>query len=271
MAELGMRCLGPFEDFYLKIRCLTLRAPPNSLAVIDCSANLCPVQFPKMLRNTFLALVGLLLLQLAVTAQAPAKRESYDALLERVKKQDQTVSFFDLRMAYTETKAYAPYGGDKEARKAMFAALNAKQYELSVAASEKVLEANYLDLNAHFAAYVSHRELGHAEKSNFHKYVFQGLLKSINDSGDGKTMETAFVVISVDEEYVWFNYMGLRMANQSLVEDKGHHYDKMTATDPKTGQPVSFYFNIDKPWNWLGGSLKSKSNPGVSLGDPVKQ
>ena len=199
-----------------------------------------------------------LLLPLCAAAQPPAAKESYETLLERVKKQDPAVDFTALRLAYTETKQYSPYAGDKENRKAMFAALNAKQYEAALAASEKMLAANYVDMNAHFGAFVSHRELGHSEKSDFHKYVFQNLMKSVSDSGDGKTMETAFVVISVDEEYVWFNFMGLRVALQALVEDKGHHYDKMTGKDPKTEETSTYYFNIDKPFDWLGSSLKKK-------------
>jgi hypothetical protein len=211
-----------------------------------------------MLKKILVAVISLLVLQTFVTAQQPAKKESYETLLERVKKQDTSVNFTDLRLAYTETKEYNPYAGQTDDRKAMFAALNAKDYAAALAASEKMLAANYIDMNAHFGAFVSHRELGHTEKSDFHKYVFQNLIKSVTDSGDGKTMETAFVVISVDEEYVWFNFNGLRVTNQSLVDEKGHRYDRMTATDPKTDQTASYYFNIDKPWNWLGNSLKGK-------------
>lgn len=211
-----------------------------------------------MLRKSTL-IICCLLLPLCASAQQPAAKDSYETLLERVKKQDPAVDFTALRLAYTETKQYSPYSGDKESRIAMFAALNAKQYETALAASEKMLGANYVDMNAHFGAYVSHRELGHTQKSDFHKDVFQKLMKSVNDSGDGKAMETAFVVISVDEEYVWFNFMGLRPGSQSLVEDKGHHYDKITAKDPKTEQTNTYYFNIDKPFNWLGSSLKEKA------------
>ena len=47
---------------------------------------------------------------------APAKA-NYEALLERVKKKDQSVDFQELRLAYTDTANYSPYGGDREARK----------------------------------------------------------------------------------------------------------------------------------------------------------
>jgi hypothetical protein len=213
---------------------------------------------PDMFRKISFILFCLLLLQAAGQAQKPGEKVSYETLLERVKKQDTSVNFQDLRLAYTETKQYNPYGGDRETRKAMFTALNAAHYDQALSFSEEILAANYLDINAHFGAYVANRELGHAEKSDYHKDIFQRLLKSISESGDGKTIETAFIVISTDEEYALFNFMGLRPTAQALIEDKGHRYDKMTVTDPKNDQSITFYFNIDKPFNWLGNSLKSK-------------
>lgn len=210
-----------------------------------------------MFRKTTFIVLSLLLLQTAGLAQKPVEKVKYDTLLERVKRQEE-VDFQELRFAYTETKQYDPYGEDRETRTAMFAALSGKQYEQALLSSEKILTANYLDVNGHFAAYVAHRELGNADKADYHKNIVQKLLKSISDSGDGKTIATAFVVISTGEEYALFNYLGVRATAQALIEDKGHHYDKMTVKDPKTELEAVYYFNVDKPFNWLGNSLKSK-------------
>jgi hypothetical protein len=138
----------------------------------------------------------------------------------------------------------------------MFAALNAKEYEQSLEPAGKILAKNYVDLNAHFVSYVANRELGRTERATFHKFMFDGLMKSITGHGDGKTPETAFVVISTDEEYVLFNFLGLRPAGQSLVNQDGHSYDRMAANDPKTNESLVYFFNIDKPFNWLSQSLK---------------
>jgi hypothetical protein len=209
-----------------------------------------------MIRKSAFIVFCLLLVQSVAAGQQPAAKGLYETLLERVKKQDPAVDFKELRIAYTETKDYSPYGGDSENRTAMFAALKAEEYEKALASSEKILAANYLDINAHFVAYAANRHLGHSDKADYHKYVFENLIKSISNSGDGKTMETAFFVISTDEEYALFNFMGLRPTGQALIEDKGYHYDKMTALDPKTEQSSTYFFNIDKPFNWLGNSLK---------------
>jgi hypothetical protein len=192
-----------------------------------------------------------------LSASQAAAKTTYEALLERVKKRDQTVDFQELRFAYTDTKVYGPYGGDAASRRNMFASLKANQYDKVLETATAILSSNYLDIMGHFGSFVAHRELGHADLSAYHRFVFEGLLNSIKNSGDGKTIETAFVVISTDEEYALFNYLGLRPADQALVKEKGHTFDRLTAVDPKTNQTLVYFFNIDKPFNWLGKSLKN--------------
>jgi len=199
----------------------------------------------------------LLLVFLPVAAQQPSAG-SYELLLEKLKRNDRAIDFKALRVAYTETKLYSPYGSDREPRKLMFESLHNKAFDKTLENAEKLLLSNYLDLNGHFGALVAHRELGHAEKFEYHRFVFDGLLNSIKNSGDGKTTPTAMMVISTDEEYVLLNYLGLRTVKQALINENGHHYDAMTVVDPKTNQTSVYYFNIDKPFNWLGNSLKPK-------------
>jgi len=218
-----------------------------------------------MMRKLASALFILVLLSLVAfsSTQDPAKSSAQDSakrsfalLLERAKKSDATLDFKELRLAYTETSDYSPYGGDRESRKKMFAALNAKEFDAAVESAEKILAKNFVEINAHFVAYVAHRESGRAEKATFHKFMFDGLVKSITSSGDGKTAETAYVVITTDEEYTLFNILGLRSVGQALITQNGHSYDRMTVTNPKTNETVTCFFNIDKPFNWLGESLK---------------
>ncbi|MDT7687504.1 MAG: hypothetical protein QOE46_263 [Acidobacteriota bacterium] len=129
-------------------------------------------------------------------AQAKTGADKYVELLDKLKKGDRTVDFRELRMTYTETKDYNPYGNDRAERQAMFAALSNKKWDEVLKHSEKMLEKNYVDLNAHYGAYVAQREKGNAEKADFHKFVLTGLVDSIRGKGDGKSMEQAFVVIS---------------------------------------------------------------------------
>src|SRR5438132_558402 len=96
-------------------------------------------------KSILLFILLMLLAPLAVAQpQAPAKNP-YEVLLESVKKSDASVDFKELRLAYTETSAYSPYGGDRESRQAMFAALNAHDYDKTLENAEKILAKNYLD------------------------------------------------------------------------------------------------------------------------------
>ena len=38
---------------------------------------------------------------------------------------------------------------------------------------------------------------------------------------------------------------------QSLLSIGGHYYDKLDATNPKTNEKVTLYFNIDRPYGSL--------------------
>ena len=66
---------------------------------------------------------------------------NYESLLEKVKKGDAKVDFKALRMAFTETSAYAPYGPDSAEREAMFDALGKRDYSKAAQLAEVVLRA----------------------------------------------------------------------------------------------------------------------------------
>lgn len=180
----------------------------------------------------------------------------YKELLDKLKKGERDVDFTELRMSYTETADYSPYGDDSETRQAMFAAINSGKWDDALKHSAKLLEKNYVDINGHFGAFAANMRKGDAERADFHKFVVRGLLDSVRSGGDGKSVEHAFVVISTDEEYALLNSLGLRTTNQALLNSGGHAYDRLSAIDPETKQTYDFYFQIDIPFGWLGRSLK---------------
>ena len=69
------------------------------------------------------------------------------------------------------------------------------------------------------------------------------LLSAVRATGDGRSKETAFHVISVVDEYGIMDVFGLSLKMQSLVEDKGQSYDVMELEENKYGLE-SMYFNI---------------------------
>ncbi len=182
--------------------------------------------------------------------KSPDAKKRYRELLEKAKK-GEAVDFREMRLAYFETPEYSPLTGMFDYR-ALNGALGQGDYAAAVKTAEAVLERNFVDLNAHMVAYIAHRETKNEEKAKYHRAISEGLLDSIKATGDGKSPETAFEVISISEEYAMFRAMGVRAVKQSLVQDKGHSYDAVVVVDPRTNQQTTYYFNVDKPFSAYG-------------------
>ena len=135
------------------------------------------------------------------------------------------------------------------AYKPMNAAINQKNYEEALKIAESVLAKNFVEINAHMTAQIAYQETGNTERAQFHKFMADGLLKSIKSNVDGKSVDSAYEVISINEEYGLIRSLGLRPIRQALVENKGHSFDAITVVD-QTGKESVIYFNIDKPFKW---------------------
>jgi hypothetical protein len=94
--------------------------------------------------------------------------------------------------------------------------------------------------------------MGAVDQAEFHRTVFRGLVSSIRNSGDGKSPETAWVVINVHEEYVILRILGFTPGEQSLLHNNGHSYDVMKVKNAKDGTGQTFYFNVDIPFKHYG-------------------
>ena len=171
----------------------------------------------------------------------PKKFSDYQTLLKRVMSFDRTVDFKALRLSYAETADYNPYGDDKAKKSEMFEALRNKEYEKAAAAAQAILEKKFVDIEAHFVSSIAFSEMKNVERYNFHHFVTSGLVDSILDSGDGKTPETAFIVIETGEEYALLGMTGFEVIRQSLIKSNGHSYDKMEIKYRKTGETGVFF------------------------------
>ncbi|MEO6393713.1 MAG: DUF4919 domain-containing protein [Pyrinomonadaceae bacterium] len=180
-------------------------------------------------------------------AQIPQtdQKETYDALVKRVKGGDLKVDFGAMRQAYTETPGFSGYGNSGKYE--MYGALNQKKFKDALSLAEKRLEKVYVDLNGHYVAMIANSELKQSDKAEFHRQVFLGLVDSIVRGHDGLTPATAYDVISIDEEKLVISYLGFEFSgSQALVQDSGHAYDRMGVTDSKTKTNSALYFRIDR-------------------------
>jgi hypothetical protein len=120
------------------------------------------------------------------------------------------------------------------------AAMEASDWSRAVDLSEAWLAGCPVDAQVHRFAAVALLELDRQAESQGHQLWYRGLIRSILATGDGKTPATAFVTISVAEEYAVLSAFDLRKLSQALQRDP--LVDAITAED-RSGGRATIYFN----------------------------
>jgi hypothetical protein len=192
----------------------------------------------------------------SVSAAPPAR---YEDFLAQAKQDAAAVDFTALRYAYAESGLYNPYDADQATMKqSMVKSFTEKDCANALKLAQTLLEKNYLNIDSHIASALCHESAKQAEPAKHHHAMARGLINSIMASGDGKTVETAFAVIAIDEEYRVLSMLGLRKTRQALVAKNGHKFDALTAIDDKSGGSMTLYFNIDRLAAWAARQTKSR-------------
>jgi hypothetical protein len=71
------------------------------------------------------------------------------------------------------------------------------------------------------------------------------LINSILAKGDGNSPETAYTVVTVEEEYAVMRALGFTVWAQAFVHQGEHVFDTLSGTDDKTKTTTKLYFNVD--------------------------
>ena len=175
----------------------------------------------------------------------------YDDLLAQAKRDGAAVDFKALRYAYADSEYYNPYDAkESEMRTPMVKAFADKDCVNAIKHAQAILENNYLYIDAHMVLDLCYGRLDQPQQARQHELMARGLAASIIASGDGKTPQTAFVVIAVREEYNALSMLGLKKVRQALIRADGHSYDQISAEN-KSGGTETILFNIDRPLAWL--------------------
>jgi tetratricopeptide (TPR) repeat protein len=180
----------------------------------------------------------------------------YPALLQRFQAADSTLSgedFVHLYYGQAYSKSYSPYGSTSTD---FTKAYNAKDYKEAIKLGEEFLEEHPLDAKMLFKLLVCYDQTG--DKAIAKKYAFRyySLIKAIMSSGDGKSIETAYVVMAVPDEYQVLGALGLRSSKQALVGQTD--VLTVTADEPADLSPYNVYFNVSQPFGHLSRQLKGK-------------
>ena len=153
----------------------------------------------------------------------------------------------------------SPYGRITErVADAMLEAYSSGDCRQATALADQILDANFTHIDSHVVTRLCHRKAGDLVRSEQSRAVVNGLIGSILGSGDGKTPETAVVVIATEEEYKTLDALGLRVIQRSLVRQGTSAFDRFEVKSPGAIESITLYFNVDRPMATL---LKATRQP----------
>lgn len=111
-----------------------------------------------------------------------------------------------------------------------------------------------IDADTHLRVAMALKERQDWVGYNTHLGIFYGLLHSITETGDGKSPETAFKVISVHEEYSLIQEIGGKVLKQELVAGP---CDKMTVSRKNGAIEFDMYFNVLIPMDFTNKQFEA--------------
>ncbi|RYZ71439.1 MAG: DUF4919 domain-containing protein [Proteobacteria bacterium] len=161
--------------------------------------------------------------------------------------------FTKIRMAFAAKPDFSPMWKVDDERDVLLEAYKAKDYKKVSELSKPWLEKVPVDADAHLIRAQALKKLGDLAGFSYHFHCFYGLIHSIASSGDGKSPETAFKVISVAEEYYLLDEIGARLIEQNLQ----HPHDVMRVR-LRDGTETTLYFDVSISFEATARELQPK-------------
>jgi hypothetical protein len=149
------------------------------------------------------------------------------------------VDFTALRAEYGSRDDFSAVCEDERPFAQLAEQARTKDWNNMIATTGVWLESCPIDIDAHFFRAVALKEVGRNEESDLHVEWYKGLVESVLASGDGRTPQSAWVVISVPEEYSILRAMRVKRVGQKLVDG---HIDALEV-ERRDGQHITVYFD----------------------------
>lgn len=197
---------------------------------------------------------------LACAAHANPPATTYEGWIAKAEAGDPSVDYTALRRAYAVSPGYSPY--DFQGRTLFtdaFAALNANDCATATAKAKQSLAVDYVNFALHALLSECLGRAGDHVGAKREYNIRQGLIDSLFGSGDGKSVATAYVVVTMAEERAVLAVKDVHEEMQALITSNGRQYDQITGRD-KDGVEQTLFFDVSAPF----GSLDRTFNKGKS-------
>jgi len=179
----------------------------------------------------------------------------YPTLISRFMSYDTTLTEYEYKLLYygnVFTDAYNPYA-TSDAENEFLELYNKQEYTKAIPLGMKVLAENPINTTVLFKMLVIYNQLADEINEERFAMLYYGLLTQVYYSGDGKTCESAMVVIKVSDEYEIMAELQVNLETQALVGDCDlMEFDIKSQKIEKGEKPLKeLYFNVRMPLDYL--------------------
>jgi hypothetical protein len=180
------------------------------------------------------------------TIVIPKFNDKYSNYVKQLEEGKTEIDYADFRNSFLDSKQFNLKGSAYDSLKRLvYGEIKKKNYQGVLSLTKAMLSIDYTSLFAHKYLQQTYKILGDTINRNKYHDIEFGLLLSITKSGDGKTCETGWHVIQIEEEYFILNMIGADLQLQSLISSKKNMCDKMDVKTDK-GESLTYYFEINK-------------------------
>lgn len=170
--------------------------------------------------------------------------KKYEAYKTRVMAGDLDIDWRDFRLAAALGQVSQGFDWWTE-HKQFVDDLEAGRYEKALAEAQTDIDHNMAFGEGHLLAMTVLQKMGRNEEAKKHEAILNAIGKSIMESGDGGSAETAwFTVFPSETVFFMTEALGAQIEGQELVHVNGHAYDKLTVLD-RQGKRRIVWFNTD--------------------------
>jgi tetratricopeptide (TPR) repeat protein len=171
-------------------------------------------------------------------------RAKYEELASKVKSGDLNIDWQELRLAARVGEVYGDYDPYDAAKRAQ-ASFDEGDYEGALKIARETEQHNIADGEAQLAAWNCLIKLGRQSEADKEKSILLALLKSISESGNGKSLKKAWFAVGIREEYLYMELiLQVQYKQQRSIKQDGHYYDMVLVTD-QSGKEKVVWFNTD--------------------------
>lgn len=185
---------------------------------------------------------------------------------------DTNLAFEDYFLLYYGSAyldGYSPYG-EQGLKSTVYDAFDKNEYEEAVEICREIIREHPGNIRAYLNLVIAYENLNDTLLAEQYYDQYANLLSIPFFSGTGVSTDSAFIVRSVDDEYLILGEMGLELKAQQLIfDDQGIPYDRMVIATEEGEEELAFYFNIYQPY--LLGLAKMFSDEGEDKGKKSKK